>query len=630
MLKLLDYSVEFPTTGRSFQNRIEFAPGLTAITGRNEAGKTLVMEMVRYALFGKDALRGLASDYRNLSVTLNLGIMSHDVLIERLPRKETLTIDGEVTAVGAQAINAAVPALLGYGLDVFDIAQAAVQGDLGALTEMKPTPRRQMVEKLVGIDVLEQIEKDCRAETKTQETLAASLVTSMPVPQEPVAPDDYEPSEKLQQISDEVQAHQAERAQLLRIQEPVAPVAPISPAETDVGMLEAHEANRQVLLQAQARLQGQLAGIPIARHSREELAKALAYQEYEAEVRRRGAKPEYSAEQLQAFQAKWDAIAACDGRESVTCPKCAHSFLPDVSDDVADLAAGAEPPIGTGQITTQFRRIELWAGPLAEVSPFTIDNIQQEILAHARADDRAAIATELAGLEIPADRSGDLRAARAFQQEFAVYRERADRFGREMGLFQAAQARLASLGDRSGELDTLQRRLGEARAYEAALGRYADAKSAYDQLCERAGAARDLADGFTRGGTALRNARTKVKQELAPSLSRAASTLIAAMTNGERRFVDVDHDFNIIVDGQPLQTLSGSGKSVVNLALRIGLGQVLTSKVLPIFMGDEIDKDMDQERATSTHGTMQNLREYLTQIILVTHKEIEADNVIRL
>lgn len=128
----------------------------------------------------------------------------------------------------------------------------------------------------------------------------------------------------------------------------------------------------------------------------------------------------------------------------------------------------------------------------------------------------------------------------------------------------------------------------------------------------------------------MRNARTKVKQELAPSLSRAASTLIAAMTNGERRFVDVDHDFNIIVDGQPLQTLSGSGKSVVNLALRIGLGQVLTSKVLPIFMGDEIDKDMDQERATSTHGTMQNLREYLTQIILVTHKEIEADNVIRL
>lgn len=102
------------------------------------------------------------------------------------------------------------------------------------------------------------------------------------------------------------------------------------------------------------------------------------------------------------------------------------------------------------------------------------------------------------------------------------------------------------------------------------------------------------------------------------------------MTNGERRYVIVDHDFNITVDGQPLQTLSGSGKSVVNLALRIGMGQVLTSKVLPIFMGDEIDKDMDSDRAASTHETFQNLREYLTQILIVTHKGIEADQVIQL
>jgi DNA repair exonuclease SbcCD ATPase subunit len=72
MLKSLDYSVEFPTTGRSFQNRIEFAPGLTAITGRNEAGKTIVLEMIGYCLFGKAALRGLASDYRNLTATLAL------------------------------------------------------------------------------------------------------------------------------------------------------------------------------------------------------------------------------------------------------------------------------------------------------------------------------------------------------------------------------------------------------------------------------------------------------------------------------------------------------------------------------------------------------------------------------
>ena len=46
-----------------------------------------------------------------------------------------------------------------------------------------------------------------------------------------------------------------------------------------------------------------------------------------------------------------------------------------------------------------------------------------------------------------------------------------------------------------------------------------------------------------------------------------------------------------------LETLSGSGKACANLALRIGLGQVLTNKVVSLFIGDEIDASMDTERA---------------------------------
>ena len=47
--------------------RFDFDKGLTCITGRNEAGKSLILEMVGYALFGNVALRasrpdGLKSD----------------------------------------------------------------------------------------------------------------------------------------------------------------------------------------------------------------------------------------------------------------------------------------------------------------------------------------------------------------------------------------------------------------------------------------------------------------------------------------------------------------------------------------------------------------------------------------
>jgi DNA repair exonuclease SbcCD ATPase subunit len=92
----------------------------------------------------------------------------------------------------------------------------------------------------------------------------------------------------------------------------------------------------------------------------------------------------------------------------------------------------------------------------------------------------------------------------------------------------------------------------------------------------------------------------------------------------------IDEKFNIKVDGQPLQTLSGSGKAVANLAIRIGLGQVLTNKVFSIFMADEIDASMDNERAEYTAQCMHRLSDNISQIFLVSHKRPEADHYIDL
>src|SRR3546814_15623569 len=85
-----------------------------------------------------------------------------------------------------------------------------------------------------------------------------------------------------------------------------------------------------------------------------------------------------------------------------------------------------------------------------------------------------------------------------------------------------------------------------------------------------------------------------------PSLSRVATSLIHQMTNGVLTSVEVDEDMNIMVDGQDIATLSGAGATVANLAIRIGLGRVLVSRIFPVFIGDEIDSAMDAERAEAT------------------------------
>jgi exonuclease SbcC len=113
-------------------------------------------------------------------------------------------------------------------------------------------------------------------------------------------------------------------------------------------------------------------------------------------------------------------------------------------------------------------------------------------------------------------------------------------------------------------------------------------------------------------------------------LNKVASVLLNQMTGGARTSVIVDDEFNITVDGQQVQTLSGSGKAVANLALRIGLGQVLTNGVFSVFMADEFDESMDDERARYTAECMQRLKETIKQVIVVTHKRPVADHIFTL
>lgn len=629
MLQLLEYSVEFPTTGRKFSNRIAFAPGLTAITGRNEAGKTIVLEMIGYCLFGKDALRGNASDYRDLSAVLEFTLLDNYVRIERA-KKEQMWIGDELVAVGAAAINKEVPGRLGFGLDVFKIACAAQQGEIGALTEMRPTARMQMVDRLTGLNQLEAVEKDCNDERKKHSAVAEALVLGAREPVAPVKPESYQPVDDLISILSDLEAAQRERVRLSLITCPTAPEAPQAPAETDVEALEQHESQRQVALRDQARLEGQLAAIALPRFTLEQLDQAHAYQAYQAEVSRRGLKPDYTIAQLRDWEAIWDQKAQAEGKP-VECPKCDHHFLPARPDvDLAAIAALATPPLTLAQITQQHRRLALWAEPLAEVAEFVIPQMQQEVQAHARAEERRAAEQALAGVTVGADRSAELRDARAYRSALAVHNERLGQYAHGRAAYEAAQDALAGIPDQQGVLDAARLRLAEARQYDAALDAYHRDSERYVETAQRIVDARAAGEGFARGAAALKATRTQVKQELAPTISQAASSLLAAMTNGERRRVEVDHEFNITVDGQPLQTLSGSGKSVVNLALRIGMGQVLTSKVLPIFMGDEIDADCDSERAGSIHTTLQALRQYLDQVLIVTHKNVEADQVISL
>jgi DNA repair exonuclease SbcCD ATPase subunit len=55
---------------------------------------------------------------------------------------------------------------------------------------------------------------------------------------------------------------------------------------------------------------------------------------------------------------------------------------------------------------------------------------------------------------------------------------------------------------------------------------------------------------------------------------------------------------------------------------------VLVSGVMSVFLGDEIDGSMDSFRAEETALTLRNLVNTVSQILVVSHKNPEADHKI--
>jgi DNA repair exonuclease SbcCD ATPase subunit len=160
-------------------------------------------------------------------------------------------------------------------------------------------------------------------------------------------------------------------------------------------------------------------------------------------------------------------------------------------------------------------------------------------------------------------------------------------------------------------------------AYEASYETFVRQKEELDQLKEKV-------EQLKAARKAVAQVRTRVKTYLIPSLNRVASSLLTQMTDGERNSILIQEDFDILVDGQPVHTLSGSGKAVANIALRIGLGQVLTHNVFPIFLADEIDAAMDEKRARLTSVCLSRLSQTISQVVIVSHKRPDADHYIEL
>jgi exonuclease SbcC len=204
--------------------------------------------MVRYCLFGSAALRGKAEDCKKLVASLIFVVKGNTYTVNRKNTGATLLRDGDQIAIGTRPVNEKVVGILGFGLEVFDVACVASQGELEKLGLMKPTERKRMVDSVVGLGVIEDLAKWANDQALEKNREAIERICVEPIPA--LAPDDYRPSSQVQSQIAELTALKSEYDRLqgfLRVERPVPkqPEEKITlPAESIKDLADTQDAQR--------------------------------------------------------------------------------------------------------------------------------------------------------------------------------------------------------------------------------------------------------------------------------------------------------------------------------------------------------------------------------------------------
>jgi exonuclease SbcC len=668
MLKQLEYSVTFPSTGRTLSEAVLFQGGFGAIVGPNESGKSMIIEMIRYCLFGTAALRGAASDYKNLKASLSWSMKGSDYRVERTIKDARLFKDEIAIAVGTTPVNQKIPTELGFGLAVFDMSCAANQNQILKLGEMKPAERQRAVDSVIGVSVLDDLAKLAGDEATALRRTADAIESTLREPVEPVEPADYENSGNLEMEKDKLDLVRSKADQLRGwlANEKTRPVEPVKKHTMDAATLQIQiDAQNEARIKRQT-LQAELDRIPTSGNITIEQIEADEAAEKRNELyeaRRKflsmTPRPEYRAEEITEMRHRWIAYRNHQKIEHLEkqrtdllakghheCPSCTHQW-PVAGDAIATLdleiqnlknlpVYGREPATSEAELDRQQRLVDNWSEDewhkhlQAPTSPSPVlwtvqDRARHRLAIEGRAR-RAELEQQISGIVVDTtDYAGQLREVQMYEVQLQNFKTQVTEF----------EAWLAERADKMIELDLLTsqltgyedllRRIKEANLYENQMLGYGIDYSNWAENNLRVAEHRVEADDWNKVKDALKILRLKIKQHLVPSLNRVASQLITHMTGGQRQSVVVDEEFNILVDGQAIDTLSGSGAAVANLSLRFALGQVLTNNVFSLFMGDEIDASMDKDRADQTASVIYTLKERISQILLVSHKFPAAD-----
>lgn len=618
----------------------DFTTGMTKIEGANESGKSLIFEMIRYALFGTKALRGEAADYKKTEVKLNFTVGDKTYEVYRGPKDVTLYQGKTFVARSTSAVNAKIIEIIGYGLKTFDNVNSMVQNQVEKLTTLSAPERKKFVDGLIGADQIDSLISEYSGEAKVAAAQAVAYQGSLLTADKPEKPNGYKDMAKELADSkarlDELNQLEGQR-NLLRKQLDNFHIVPDPHPDLDgdtingrINEAEAAQARRRSVDGTVLRLAEE--GFVIQDFTK--FLETCAVLRQLEQVRT----PRLTREEIEATLHKhtanraWIEVTALRAKvaELESCPRCGKTFDDEKApliariNELSDLARPHTSLPSEESLREMEQAWDSWED--AELKRTQLDD---GYVALARHVNNMPLFTEAQWDEAKKVVEVDFNIPRTYHQSLNIKRQIAER--------DALQAQYDGMKSLDIELPEALAAYNEAytkqnifAAYDAAMKSYEAVQVQNKKVMENIKQAEAEAEQAKAIQKALTEFKYYVNTHFLPAVARACSTMLSTMTNGRRRKVEITDKFEITVDGTKVEKFSGSAKALVNIALRLSLQYVLTKNSFSVFMGDEIDASMDEERAKYLSECLNNMTSHIKQIVVISHKDISADRKITL
>ena len=648
MLHTLKIDKSFSHSNATFN----FQKGLTAISGLNGTGKSEILEIIQWLLFGTKALRGEVDHQAQLTFE----VKGETYTVSRSKNKALLKKGEAPFASGTKPVNQAIVSLLGYGYEVFTVANAVNQGKITELGEMLPAERKRLVDQTIGLDKIEEISKWVTGKL-AEVTAMARVHEKYNVAPAPVGPDPAPNCtlDALQSRTEQARAQAVLRQELMKIAP--LPLVKLDPDWQKIEELQEAQERRRAGLGALQALSKALHSLPdagpfVGLHERDneyeplklEAEKYKRKTELEDLIKKLPVSP-YSEKYLKKEEDQHALFLKFLKREELLkhlveykCPKCLHKWHdedPRLKDylDVPDVVA--DSALTSNQINTYRRMLaqsetrKILEEELSSVRDATncgwvVKQIATQRLLHAEYQFRLAKQSQKEDLQkqydslsliLPPDGQDEIVRLKANLKEY-------EKYAYSVIAAKDAAVKLNDIpGNISEYVEECQKLWNLKLVHSVELKAYLSAKEVYEKNRKEAEKVEGEIEDWKKVREALNEMKVQVKTHLIPSLNKVSSQLLSMFSSGWLNKVDISEEFEIQIDGKKISALSGAGKAFANLAIRIGLGLVLTNGVFSVLMLDEIDAGVDLEKAPTLAEALRGLTGQIKQIINVSHKQ---------